>query len=938
MFVVKRDGRRTPMLFDKITSRNKVLANNLKLTQVNIEQLSQNVIRSLTNNMTTHEIDNLSCEQAIAKSIINPEYGTLALHIGLDDLYKRTPSSLKECLTILYNNKNNKKEHYPLIEKNIYEFAMENINILEKEIDHKYDSCLSYASLKILEASYLLKSKNKVIERPQYMFMRVALGIYGPSNRNGIKLEGNIEEVLNTYKLFRYATHATPTLFNSGTIKPQDSSCFLLSMPDSMNDNPYDENNCHIENISNEASIPNTIRHMSIISKHAGGIGIDFSRVRCRGSSIASSGRSLGTTPMNVLLNYLSKFVNQSGKRNGAISVYLDLSHPDIPEFLKLKLNTTPNDISARDLFLALWTPDLFFQRLKNLNENPDEMWSFFDPHSHPDLPLLYGEEYTKKYIQLENEKKYVSRMKVSELFEMIFKSLDETGVPYMLSKDNTNKCSNHRLLKFNENGQLVNLSELYKDKINEENIEKILDELKDIGLLRNENTFEIRYLHSHPTFTELKIGIFSRNSLIQALNDKIISRNTVVKWLNEYITRTITSSNLCAEIVQYHNPNSIATCNLASIQLPKFIIDDKYDFNKLAEITSQLIKNINRIIDINYYPVRETLENNLRFRPMGIGVQGGADVYQHFSISWENPLLAFFNKIVGQVMYYNALKSSNELAKTQGVYPEFWGSPLSYGIFHFETFGITVNDLETNISTPSFSIFNTQVPKYDWEELRQSIKKYGVRNSLFLAMMPTATTSYIFENSESLEPKSSNVFMRKTTAGNIPIINKYLYRDLKNKNLWNKYNINCLRRDNGSVLNMDIPKELKDIYKTSWEIPQKYVLEAYKAFAPFIDQTMSMNIRYANPDISKIRALYLAAHGYGLKTLSYYLRSKEKSEPIKFDIDLSENLETETEIKTETETEIKTETETEIKTETKNSKENIEYFCNDDVCIACSS
>lgn len=840
MYVIKRNGKQTPLLFDKITQRNQKLANDLP--HINTESLSQSVIAGLKSGMTTHDIDVLSCENAIHKSIYEPDYGILASRIAWNDLHKRTPETFKETIEILYNNKNkiNGKPN-PLIHPMIYEFALKHIERIEKEIDYKLDEEYSYFSFRIQENSYLQKVDGKTVERGQSMLMRVALGIHGPSKRNGIIHEGDIEKVVKTYKMMAHkkATHATPTLFNSGTIIPQLSSCFLLSMPDSMGDSTYDEDENLIMNPVDEVSIPTTWKHMAKISKAAGGIGVDVTRLRCTGSIInGTNGRSTGLINPITVINRIATYVDQGGKRKGAISVYVEPWHPDTPEVLEVGLKATVDDKAARNIFPAMWIPDLFFKRLEENGE-----WSFFCPNSHPELITLYGEDFEKRYTELENEKKYCRRMKADELWTKICRSIDETGLPYMLSKDAVNKKTNHQ----------------------------------NVG--------------------------------------------------------TITSSNLCCEIVQYHNPQSIGVCNLASICLPQFVSDEGFDFDGLGETVRTLVDNLNLVIDKTYYPVKECAINNFQLRPMAIGIQGLADIFAMFTLPWGDETALKLDRLVFEHMYFYALLESVEQAKKYGYYEKFPGSPLSKGIlqYHMWTYQNPRNPTDPKNNTPILPyttedtfLFGKRIKKLDWEGLINDIKTYGVRNSLLIAPMPTQSTSSIFNCSEGIDPYNTNVFTKKVLSGTFPVINKHLYKELSKIGMWNKETVDLIIKDNGSVANLDIPQRLKDVFKTVWEMSQIHVIDAAANRGPFIDQTQSMNICISRPTKSKLSSMYLYSWKKGLKTLSYYTRSDPAALPQKFSImNISEALENNKREKEE---------EKQEKQKTKG------FVCDGDVCMACSS
>lgn len=840
MYVIKRNGQQTSLLFDNITRRNQKLTKDLP--HINTESLSQSVIAGLKNGMTTHDIDILSCESAIIKSIYEPDYGVLASRIAWNDLHKRTPSTFKETIDLLHNHVNKLTgKPNPLIHDSIYEFAIKHIDRIEKEMDYKLDEDYSYFSFCIQEKSYLQKIDDKTVERGQSMLMRVALGIHGPSKRNGIIYEGDIEKVIKTYKMMAHkmATHATPTLFNSGTMTPQMSSCFLLSMPDSMGDSPYDKEENLILNPIDEISIPTTWQHMAKISKAAGGIGVDITRLRCTGSIInGTNGRSSGIVNPITVINRIAKYVNQGGKRNGAIAVYVEPWHADTPEVLEVGLKSTVDDKSAKYIFPAMWIPDIFFKRLEENGE-----WSFFCPNSYPELIILYGEEFEKRYLELEREKKYCRQMKADELWSKICRSIDETGLPYMLSKDAVNKKTNHQ----------------------------------NVG--------------------------------------------------------TITSSNLCCEIVQYHNPKSIAVCNLASICLPMFVKDNTFDFNMLGDTVRTLVDNLNLVIDKTYYPVKECAVNNFQLRPMAIGIQGLADVLAMYMLPWGSEDALKIDRLIFEHMYYYALVESMEQAKKYGAYEKFVGSPLSKGILQYHMWSYN-NPRDKNdpmngkqivpLTMEDTTLFGNKVSKLDWESLIEDIKKYGVRNSLLIAPMPTQSTSSIFNCSEGIDPYNSNVYTKKVLSGTFPIVNKHLYKQLSKIGMWNKQTVDSIIKNNGSVAHLNIPQNIKDVFKTVWEMSQIHVIDAAANRGPFIDQTQSMNICISRPSKSKLSSMYLYSWKKGLKTLSYYTRSNPATIPQQFSImNVAEELDNK-------------------KKEEENRKNELKktngFICNDDVCMSCSS
>ena len=1158
MFVIKRDFTRQPVFYDKITARNIKLAHDLN---VDTTSLSQSVIKGLSSGMTTRDIDRLSCESAIHRSIYEPDYGVLAARIAWNDLHKNTPSSFREVLTLLYNNKNFRGENNPLVSENIYNFAMSHIDIIEKELDYSRDYGYSYFAFKTLEKSYLQRVDGKIVERPQHMIMRVSLGIHGPSTRNGILSVGNIEGVLSSYRemSMKKFTHASPTLFNASSNRPQNSSCFLLSMPDSMGEDEY-EGDVVVKGPIEEVSIPECWKHCSKISKHAGGIGVDVTRVRCRGAIISGSGgRSDGIIPLVRVLNEIGRYVNQGGRRKGAIAVYLEPWHPDTPEFLEIRLNGGSEELKARDIFPALWIPDLFFKRLESGGE-----WCFFCPGSYPELIQLYGEEFEKRYIQLESEGKMVRRMKASELWEKILKSLDEKGLPYMLSKDSINRKSNQKnigtitssnlcvspdtmiltdlgqypigeledvkvnvwngeefsptivrktgidkkLIKVNfSNGENIKCTpehEFYimktyskssAEKVQAQNLEVGMKLIKfDLPILNGDKNKNLNYPYTEGFFTGdgtyditskgekvpridlygekkelleyldiLKVGKYNENQdRISVYIPKDISPKYTVpinaeienklQWLagicdsdgcvckngsnlsiqigsidknfllkirlmlqtlgveskinkshnkclknmpdgkggeklyecQEMWRILISSSQLekllylgfecyrlkldnfkapnreaysfikvesveletgivsdtfcfteekkhmgmfngiltgqCCEIVQYHNPKSIAVCNLASISLPSFVNKEKgtFDFIELGRIVEMAIENLNLVLDKNYSPVRFCAENNLSYRPIGLGVQGLADVFAILSFPWESEEAKILNRVIFECIYYHSLKKSSQLASTSESYDGFVGSPASLGILQYDMWN----------TSPITSVDNKQkysidIPKYDWNLLKENVKR-GLRNSLLVAPMPTASTSQILGNNESFEPFTSNIYARKVIAGDFPLVNPHLYKDLTDIGKWNKENVDKIIKDDGSVQSLDIPQHLKDVYKTVWEIPQKVIIDMAADRGAFIDQTQSMNIHIKRPTPSKLSSMYMYAWKKGLKTLSYYLRSQATVDPVKFNI---------MEISDPTQ-KIKEEMD---KNNKKNDKKE-EYICNDEVCMMCSS
>lgn len=755
MFVIKRSGKKEPVHFDKITARINKLSYGLARKYVEPVEIAKAVIQGIYDGITTTELDNLAAETAASMTTIHPDYAILAARIAVSNLHKNTKKSFSKTIVDLYNYIDPKTgQRAALIADDVYEIVKKNADKLDSAIIYERDYQYDFFGFKTLERAYLLKLDGKIAERPQQMLMRVAVGIH----------KEDIDSVLETYKLMseKWFTHATPTLFNAGTPKPQLSSCFLLSMQeDSIN------------------GIFNTLTQCAKISQSAGGIGLSIHNVRATGSYIkGTNGESNGIVPMLRVFNDTARYVDQGGgRRKGSFAMYLEPWHADIFEFLELKKNHGKEEHRARDLFYALWMPDLFMKRVK---ENGD--WSLFCPNEAPDLYDTYGEEFEKLYTQYEFEGKYRKQVKAQKLWAEILESQIETGTPYILYKDACNEKSNQ----------------------------------KNLG--------------------------------------------------------TIRSSNLCTEIVEYTAPDEVAVCNLASIALNKFVSEDKtYDFDKLYEIAYTVTKNLNKVIDINYYPVEEARNSNMRHRPIGIGVQGLADAFALLRLPFDSEEAKILNQNIFETIYFAAMTASKDLAKVDGAYQTYEGSPISQGIFQFDMWNVTPSD------------------RWDWEALRNEIKEYGVRNSLLLAPMPTASTSQILGNNECFEPFTSNLYSRRTLSGEFACINKHLLKDLIEAGLWSEDMKNELIRNNGSVQNIEaIPEEIKSLYKTVWEISQKAIIDMAADRGAFICQSQSMNLFIENPNFGKLTSMHFYAWEKGLKTGMYYLRSKAAVDPIKFTVDNS--------------------------------------------------
>ncbi|CAD8048764.1 unnamed protein product [Paramecium primaurelia] len=749
-YVLKRDGGKQNIDIQKIAERLQNLASNLQ--HININLIMWKVIQGMYEGITTVQLDNLAAETCAYMNLVHPQYSLLAARIAVNNLHKETSESFSEVATKLHSFTDKYGRPAPLIADDVYKIIMDNKDIIQKEINYERDYQYDFFGFKTLERSYLLKEGKKPIERPQQLLMRVSIGIH----------KEDLQSAFQTYHLMsqKYFTHATPTLFNSGTPYPQMSSCFLLDMVDDSIEGIYE-----------------TLKRCALISKSAGGIGLSVSKIRSQDSYIrGTNGISNGLVPMLKVFNDTARYVDQGGgKRKGSFAIYLEPWHSDIISFLQLRKNHGIEEQRARDLFLGLWIPDLFMQRVKD-----DSDWTLMCPNECPGLQDCYGQEFNKLYTEYESKNMGRVTMKARQLWQEIIDAQISTGLPYMLYKDSCNQKSNQ----------------------------------KNLG--------------------------------------------------------TIKSSNLCTEIIQFTSPDEIAVCNLASINLQKLIKEDKtFDFDKLLEITKLITTNLNIIIDLNFYPVKQAEYSNKRNRPIGIGVQGFADALQRMKIPFDSEDALELNAKIFETIYYGACQRSLELAQQLGPYDTFEGSPAQQGILQFDMWGVN--------------------PKlYDWNTLKQNIVKYGMRNSLLVAPMPTASTSQILQNNESFEPYTTNIYTRRVLAGEFVCINPHLVDDLIELNLWTPQIKNKLIMNNGSVQNIDeIPNNIKQLYKTVWEISQKAILNLATSRAPFIDQSQSLNIHMAEPTMSKVTSMHFYAWEKGLKTGMYYLRSRPAADPIKFTVDV---------------------------------------------------
>lgn len=783
MRVIKRNNEMEDVSFDKVLNRLKNLSNGLT---IDVTEIAQKVCTRIYDGVKTYELDELAAYLCSSMSIEHPDYSILASRIIVSNHHKNTSPSFSETVHILYNNVDNHDNHTPLVSEELYNIVVNNKEKLNTHIDYQRDYLFDYFGFKTLERAYLLRLNKKIIERPQHMWMRVAIGIHG----------NDIKEVLQTYDLMskKYFTHATPTLFNAGTNRPQLSSCFLCSIND-----------------DSVAGIFDSLKEVALISKYAGGIGLHIHQIRANGSHIrGTNGTSNGIIPMLRVFNNTARYIDQAGKRLGSIAVYLETWHSDIENFLELKKNHGSEEDRCRDLFLALWISDLFMERVKS-----EGKWSLMCPDKCRGLSDVYGDDFKKLYEQYESEGKYTKQVNAQDLWFKILEAQIEQGVPYILYKDAANKKSNQ----------------------------------KNLG--------------------------------------------------------TIKSSNLCAEVLIYSSPEETGVCNLASICLPSYVEDGIFNFEKLHDITKVITKNLNKVIDKNFYPIEKARVSNLKHRPIGIGVQGLADVFIKLRFPFESEDAKQLNKDIFETIYHAAVEASMELSKKRfhvindikninnkildedinnyvnefekdianpkyiGAYSSFEGSPISKGLFQFDLWN----------AEPS--------TRYDWDKLRSDIICYGVRNSLLLSPMPTASTSQIMGFNESFEPFTNNIFQRKTLSGEFIIINKYLINDLISKGLWSKELKDTIILHEGSVQNIpEIDDELKAIYKTAWEIKQRNIIDMSADRGQYICQTQSLNIFMEEPDFQKLSSMHFYGHSKGLKTGSYYLRTRPKAKTQQFTID----------------------------------------------------
>jgi len=749
--VIKRSGIKESVEFDKILQRVKTLSKQYDL-KINNSALVMKVIDQLYNNIETTKIDELTAEQCAAMSSIHPDYNRLAGYIVVSNHQKNTQPLFSEVMNSLYFFKDKHDQHKPLISHQLHIIVEKHGELLDSMIIHERDYLIDYFGFKTLERSYLMRINNKAIERIQHLWLRVALGIHGE----------DIEKVRTTYEHMsqKYFTHATPTLYNAGTPHPQLSSCFLEAMEDDSIDGIY-----------------NTLKDCALISKWAGGIGLHIHNIRASGSHIrGTNGHSNGIVPMLKVFNNTAKYVDQGGgRRNGSFAIYLEPWHADIEIFLQMRKNHGDEELKARDLFYALWIPDLFMERVKS-----DGLWTLMCPDECPGLSDVYGDEFKKLYENYEENSKTRQTMKARDLWFQILDSQMETGTPYLLYKDACNRKSNQ----------------------------------KNIG--------------------------------------------------------TIKSSNLCTEIVQYSDKNETAVCNLASIALANFVEDGVFNYEKLHNVTEIVVDNLNKVIDVNYYPIEKTRVSNMKHRPVGLGVSGLADVFMKMNLPFNSPEAKKINKNIFETIYHSSLQTSCLLSQIHGPYETFSGSPASQGILQFDMWNVD----------PSHE-------RYDWSSLKEKIKIHGLRNSLLLAPMPTASTSQILGVNECIEPITSNIYNRRTMAGEFMVSNKYLMNDLIQLNLWNEKTKNNIIANNGSIQQIDmIPQNIKDKYKTVWEIPMRDIIDMAADRGAFICQSQSLNLWVEEPNYNTLTSMHFYGWSKGLKTGIYYLRRRARHQAQQFTIE----------------------------------------------------
>jgi ribonucleotide reductase alpha subunit len=995
MFVIKRNGSLEEVNFNKVVNRLKYITNeHYVLTDISVHSLAQTVISGLHDKILTKDIDIHSANICASWSIKNHQYGILAGRIIINNHHKNTLTSFKDKMDKLYLRKDNHGNNCPLLDEKFYKFVIKYQKEIESKIDYSRDFLLDYFSFKTLERSYLLKVNNEIVERPQDMFMRVAIFLHMIPKLSKEKSRPVLEKIFETYDLVsnKYFTHATPTLFNAGTTRPGSLSCFLLGTEDSLE------------------GIMKTASDCAQISKWAGGIGFHISNWRSKGALIrGTNGTSSGIIPFLKIFNDVARAFNQGGKRPGSFAVYIEMHHPDILDFLQLRRNHGEENLRCRDLFLGLWVCDLFMERVKN-----NEMWSLFDPSDCPRLTEVYGEEYNKLYFEYEEKKMYREQIPAREIWKAVFVSQKESGIPYILYKDHVNRHNNqsnigvvkssnlcvsgdtiiltdkgyqsismltktgrvHRVWNgeefthaiFGKTGENKELIEVTVRVEKREHSNNRLSELEKAVQLKSDVKGDLKdplgLRKSHVDYKKIKCTPYHKfiladdegnEKIIEAkdllIGDRLISwRNPVGNllvdsWIENVkpletkedtycfnepkkhrgVFNGVMLGN-CAEIVEVSNSNEYACCTLASICLSMFVEDmvldgeDRtpnnefprrpvFNYKKLIEVVQVIVRNLNQVIDRNWYPTLETEKSNNLHRPLGIGVQGLADVFYKFRCTYDSDLARDLNKRIFETIYYAATSTSTKLSreiyksyvqqlatkqtilvdkkeytketlpKTIGSYSTMTkdnGSPLYNGKFHWELYGLQQEDL---------------LQKFDWESLREHIKTFGIRNSLLIALMPTASTSQIMGNIESIEPLTSNIFKRQTLAGEFIVINKYLMNDLNELGLWNEEMENFVKLSNGSIQNIQgIPENIKELYRTVWELSQQHIIDLAADRQPFVDQSQSMNLFIEDLTFSKFNSMHFYSWSKQLKTGCYYLRTRPAVQAQKFTAKITDN------------------------------------------------
>ncbi len=754
MLVTKRNGNTEIISFNKILTRIKKIGNEVNI-KINYTNLAMKVIDQLFDRITTTQIDNLTCEQCASMSSIRPEYNVLASRIAISNHHKNTSSDCFHVFNQLYHQYDSFNKHHPIVTKELLDIVEKYKHEFNSMIDYKRDYLIDYFGFKTLERAYLMRAKGFILERPQHMWLRVSIGIHGD----------DLESIRESYDLLsqKFFTHGTPTLFNAGTYRPQLSSCFLIGMSDDSIKGIYD-----------------TLTDCALISKWAGGIGLHIHNVRASGSHIrGTNGTSNGIVPMLRVFNNTAKYVDQGGgKRNGSFAIYLEPWHADIELFLQMRKNHGDEELKARDLFYALWIPDLFMKRVKE-----DGVWTLMCPDECPHLSDKYGSDFDELYQSYESNNKGKKQISARKLWFDILDSQMETGTPYLLYKDSVNRKSNQ----------------------------------KNVGIIK--------------------------------------------------------SSNLCTEITEYSDSNETAVCNLASIALPSFVNNSTFDYDKLHQITKVVTNNLNKIIDVNFYPTDKAKLSNHKHRPIGIGVQGLADVFMLLNIPFHSDEAKNINKLIFETIYHAALEKSCQLSKNFEPYSTFHGSPASQGILQYDMWNVTPSD------------------RYDWDKLKQDISNFGLRNSLLLAPMPTASTSQILGYNECFEPITSNIYNRRTNAGEFIVANKYMMKDLIDINLWNEDLKNNIIANQGSIQHIEsIPQNIKDKYKTVWEIPMKHIIDMAADRGAFICQSQSLNLWIEDPNYNNLTSMHFYGWSKGLKTGIYYLRRRAVHQAQQFTIEPDKN------------------------------------------------